>query len=227
MLVPDTAQLQFHLRGGPTSAFPGLDWFWSLYVRDTVVGWTQPNINTLAGFGVNWWDLGKMAGAAVRTWVTGDWQVQSITARDLGATPGNESEQLPVNLVGLRAGPPYNPGSPAIVRFRGDVGGAPTHGRIFWSGLNESDIDADDITTSVRTGLALLFENFRQAISLAIQGGSPDWAQVIVSRNSGTMVDPSPPRIAVPRATAVTNTLAGAIDVRRIIGAQRNRRTKS
>lgn len=223
-VVPDTAQLRFDLEGNPTSLFADVPWSFSLYVRNTIGAWTQLAINQLAGFGVDWWEDGKDGGPSLQSLTNVGWTVERITATDLGVENGLTDTQVPASPIGTRAGEPYAPGAPALVQLDGAPAGVPKRGRVFWSGLVEADVIGGAVTIAARNSLALAFENAREALSSDVMGGNSAWAQVLVSRNLGTVPDPTPPRVAVRRATAVTNTLGQPALVRPILGSQRKRR---
>ena len=222
--VPDTARVQFNLEGTSGGNIPGLPWFFNFHVRDTVVGWTSTNLTALLDYAKGWWDSGKGGNGSGRALTHTGWTVKNIEVRDLGSEFGLFTSGLPTNPQGTRAGDLAPPSCPAVVQFIGDLGGAPKRGRIFWSGLSEADLQADEWVSAARTSLTDCINGFVGELSDPTEGGSVDWAFVLVSRNVGTEPDPTPPRIAVRRAEAVTNTLGPPATVRAIVGAQRNRR---
>lgn len=229
MLVPNTASVVGKFIGVTGLDLEGLTWYLTFYVRDTSMPWTVAQLTRLADYFNDWFALGKNGGAPAKDAITSAWLLKTTTARDLGAVGGNVFHYPAVDTQAARAGTPYAPSAPALVQYRGDVGGEPTHGWIFWSGAVETDITADAVDSAYRTLVDARMEDFRADLNDPINGGTVSWAQVIVSRHSGTHVwgsdpdDPPLPKLPNKRATAETNTLS-SIAVRSAIGAQRNRR---
>lgn len=224
--VPDTAGLRFKFAGNPGGTVADLVAYFTLYVRQTPPpGWTSGELQRLADYGGAWWSAGKNGGATLRSFVNASWGLSECRATDLEVSGGGQAVHIPGAFLGTRSGEPVPPQAPALVQLFGDAGGEPIRGRVFFSFLSETDIIADEYLATPRTGLAQIFEDFRADIGDVLAGGQTNWAQVLVSRSEGTVVDPKPKKVAVRRVTAVTNTLSAAATVRPVTGSQRNRRS--
>lgn len=219
-LVPDTAELTFLFEGVPASDLDGCEAQSSLYVRDTLGAWTQLTLNALAAYGRDWWLNGKNANPGFRLNFSQQWELKQVVARDLGAVNGLQSA-LVVNDVGGNAGDAVSPNVAVLYKFQCDPGGSPDQGWVFWCAGTEGDCFGNNWGVGFTTVIDQRMDDFDADLNDPTAGGNAAWAQVRVSRSSGTMNVTK--KKAVPRVTAVTNTIASGA-TRLEIASQRDRR---
>lgn len=205
-LVPNTATLIFELDGEPGTNIEGADQQMQFYVRDTALPWIQAKLDALALYGEQWWLAGKNAGTAMRLSFSNEWRLTRIVARDLGAANGLESERFPNNLGG-RAGIAVTPSSAMLHRFAMDPGAFPKVSHMFLGVGIQGDLDGENWELTIRNDVLQRMIDFNVDLNDPLAGGVPSQAQVRVSRSSGTTTRSI--TVAVPRVTAVTNTLNG------------------
>lgn len=219
-LVPDTAELRFLWEGSSGSDLEGCEAEMTLYVRDTLVAWIQSKVDALAAFGRDWWDSGKNAGPAFKASVSSGWLLTEVKARDLGSATGLEST-LVVNTNGTLPGSPVAPNCAMLVKFRCDPGTFPKIGWVFAPVGTENELSGNVWTNAFLASVTQRFIDFNTDINDPLAGGFAGQAQVRVSRSLGTAAVVK--SRAVPRATALTNTLA-EITTRAEVASQRDRR---
>lgn len=220
--VPDTASVTLFLVGQAGTDYQGVEAQVTRYVRDQVVAWDAGQLQQLADYMHNWFATGKNGGVGARTLLTGDWFENTVVARDLSQVGGLSAVNTGA-LQGTRAGDAVPAGVSVLVRFGMDPGAFPTEGRLFWPGGNNTDLLQNTWTSTYLDLVRVTMDDFTADIGDALAGGDVNWAEVRVSRSSGTEVPAVPKKVPVRRATAETNTLAG-ISVRALYAIQRDRR---
>lgn len=223
-LVPDTASFrlrqQFAVSGGNPIEMQS-----TIYVRNTISGWTLAALETTAiairdAFVTN-----------VLPLLVDDLTLVSVTGEDEGADPGISVTSLS-GAVGGDTGDPASTAVAALVQFVGDAGGVPARGRIFQSGMSETDVTGNTLTGTFATALQAAWDDVIQAADGALPGN----ALVLVSRSAGTPAELQDVRdaraalkaaiAATKRTEGVTNTFQPAgVFVRSLLATQRDRRS--
>lgn len=181
----------------------------TIYVRNTVLGWTNTHLAT----------TGAVIGDAWRDEVMPELQntvtLDAVECEDQGEEFGNQ-QRVEYNTAGSVAGTPLTLAAAIFTKLNGDGGSAPRRGGLYISGFGEADLTIDtwDSTRTANIQAAL------QAISSALAAQANGDAWVIVSRFSKSAV-PTPPH---KRTVAVTNTIA-SFDTKEFLATQRDRRT--
>lgn len=229
--VPSTAKLTWFLEGNVGGPLEGCEAQFAFYVRDTFTNppWPINQLNLLRDYGVAWWDSGKNAGPAAKSFVSIEWERVKVEARDLTTQAGAVVINA-VNSPGTRAGDPISPSCPLLIRYSMNPGGFPRIGRLFFPCGVEGDIIGEDFNGTFAGSVVNCFSDFNSDLNDGLAGGFATWAQVRVSRHSGTHVwgsdpdDPPLPKLPNKRASAETNTLA-LIGRRDVVASQRDRRS--
>ena len=210
--VPDVAEVIFRLSGDPSIAdMGGSTAQFAFYVRDTIGGWTQNQIDNLMGVALDWFDT-----EAVPLLNPG-WVRTSISVKDIGAANGNEAIDMTAG-PGTRAGTTLPSNVAVLVKYRCDSGGDPDAGHNFLPFGSEADVSGNGY---VGTFAADVLDGVN-AWQTMLSAEDSNWASVRISRYLGTE------DVTVKRATrrsgdGESNTLA-AISIGPTITQQRKRR---
>lgn len=221
-VVPDVAEVVMKFRGVSGGIVTGSQAECTFFVRDTVIGWGSGSLVDLGNFFKDWWNTGKQGGAAAKTTVADDWVLEEIDARDLGSETG-ASVTVAVANTGTRSGQAVPPSVPILVRYAMDPGTFPKKGRVFWPGGVEGDLDGTFFAGAFTVEVKGIFDDLNAGLSDTGDGGLATWAQVRISRSSGTEVPENPKKVAIRRDEGLSNTIAN-ITVREEVGSQRDRR---
>lgn len=197
--VPDVAR--FDVRAVCSSPAGAVEVQNSLYVRNIVDAWTiARQLDVSAAIATAWT-------AEVLPLLNGNYDTERIVSRNLDVT-GSPFVEYPYVASGSVGGDPESFIVACVVQLLGDAGFVPARSYLRMTGLPESAVDGNAITSSFRTDMAAAM----QAVSDAISANDVNDAMVIVSvfEPGGT-----PPNIY--RTTGQSNTLAG-ITARQLIG---------
>lgn len=223
-LVPDTASVRFRQQFASGGGNP-IEMMSTIYVRNTLTGWSLAGLTTLAT------ECRDAFVTDVLPLLVDDLTLVSVTAEDEGADPGI-SATVTSGTTGGDTTDPASTAVAALVQFVGDAGGVPARGRIFQSGMSETDVTGNTLTGTFATALQAAWDNVIQAADGALPGN----AVVLVSRSAGTPAELEDVRdaraalkaaiAATKRTEAVTNTLQSAgVFVRSLLATQRDRRS--
>lgn len=210
--VPDTAEFRLIYTYANT-----IDVQSTVYFRLTAGAWTSAALGVAAGDVAQWW-LADVA-AQVHTAFT----LVEVRARDLDVASGAEFVEAS-GQAGLRAGLVAPLQCAAVVQLKAEGAGDPKRGWIFHPGALETDLNDVSLVAGFRASVDAAYST----LEAAVIAGTPLAELVIVSRYDGTSLvnKPNGEIIKEPtlRAAAATNRVT-TIDVRSLIGSQRDRRS--
>jgi hypothetical protein len=196
-IVPDTAKFTLVLSRSGDYEIDN-----SIYIRNTVTGWSGAQLVNTAGDIETWWD------DECKPLVNAAYTLARIEYEDLGADPGVSGFTSPA-IVGTRAGSVLPGVVAAYVRIAGDGGSLPKKGANYFVGGSEADGDSSNWTDAYCDALEDAYSELPDAVNNTVAGN----ALVIVSRFLN----------GEKRDEGVTNTVAD-FAVRQTFSVQKRRR---